>query len=266
MRVAMAQLAPIPGEVDANLATVCEVLAGHRDADLAVFPELFVPGYDPERVGTAALAAADPRFDAVTEMAREAEVAVVFGFAERSHQGIANAMACIDRDGAWVATYRKLLLFGDGERTRFVAGDTLTLAELAGVRVGALVCFDMEFPEPARALARAGAQLLVTIAANMEPYGPDHALAARARALDNRRPHVYVNRVGAEAGLRFVGGSVACEPGGRIVADLGTEAGVACVDVDVDCPPGPDVDYLEQLPAELRVESSTSRPIQGEIR
>ena len=47
-----------------------------------------------------------------------------------------------------------------------------------------------------RALALAGAELLVTASANMEPFGPDHEIATRARALENRLPHVYVNAIG----------------------------------------------------------------------
>ena len=45
--------------------------------------------------------------------------------------------------------------------------------------VGPLICFDIEFPEPARELAAAGAELLVTASANMAPFGPDHEVATR---------------------------------------------------------------------------------------
>jgi predicted amidohydrolase len=86
-----------------------------------------------------------------------------------------------------------------------------------------MICFDMEFPECARALALAGADLLVTASANMAPFYADHLLASRARALDNRLAHLYVNRVGAEAGLRFVGGSRAIASDGTVLADAGED-------------------------------------------
>jgi predicted amidohydrolase len=82
----------------------------------------------------------------------------------------------------------------------------------------------MEFPEHARALALAGADLLLTVAANMEPFLGDHRLASRARALDNRLPHLYCNRCGEEAGVRFVGGSRAIGADGAIHAEAGGAA------------------------------------------
>jgi hypothetical protein len=78
----------------------------------------------------------------------------------------------------------------------------------------------------------------------MEPYGPDHALAARARALDNRRPHVYVNRTGEEAGKRFVGASCAVDAGGGLVTCLGPDPERRCFDLDLSPPVGDEVDYL----------------------
>ncbi len=117
-------------------------------------------------------------------------------------------MACL-APGTPPVVYRKANLFGAAERSAFVEGGELVVADVGGHRLGLLICFDVEFPETARALAAAGAKLLVTIAANMEPYGPDHALAARARALDNRRPHVYVNRTGRS---RVCGSSATAAP------------------------------------------------------
>lgn len=263
MRALLGQLSPAPGDLQRNADTVCEAVSAHPAADLAVFPELFLSGYDAGRAAELAIAPDHGVLVQIRETAREHATSVAVGFVERVAGGVANAVACIDACGEHVATYRKTHLFGDEERRAFVAGDSLCLAELAGHRVGPLVCFDMEFPEPARALTRAGAELLLTVAANMEPYAPDHALAARARALDNRRPHVYVNRVGSEAGHRFVGGSAAIRADGSLQAALGDEPAV--VEVDLDIPGTTDdesVDYLAHLRADLRVEDPV-RPTIG---
>jgi predicted amidohydrolase len=267
MRALLAQLTPAPGDPHANAATVCDLARRHPDVDLAVFPELFLCGYDLRDVGARALAPDDTALEAIRDAARAQATAVMVGFAERREDGrVANAVACIDADGAWAATYRKTHLFGDGEPRAFAPGETLCVTELAGVRVGPLICFDVEFPEPARALAQAGAELLVTVAANMAPYAPDHALAARARALDNRRPHLYVNRAGAEAGLQFAGGSAAIAPDGSWLATLGGEPGVVCVEIDVAARPEDDVDYLAQLRPDLAVESRSPSTEEGERR
>jgi predicted amidohydrolase len=264
MRVLLAQLAPAPGDLDANAAAVAAAIAAHPDADLAVFPELFLTGYDPGRAEELARGADESPLAAVRAVARRHGTALLLGFAEPLGDGrIANSVACIDGDGSLVATYRKTHLFGDGERAVFTAGDELHVVELAGRRIAPLICFDVEFPEPARALARAGAELLVTVAANMEPYGPDHTLAARARALDNRLPHVYVNRVGSESGLDFVGLSAVVGADGQPLAELGAAPLTQVVEVPVGERADDDVDYLAHLRDDLVVKVVPSPSVQG---
>jgi predicted amidohydrolase len=259
MRVLLAQLAPAPGAVDRNVERLAHVVRSAREAELAVFPELYLSGYDLSAARGLALVPADPPLRKVAAVAAETRTAIVVGFPERLDGGrAANAAACFDADGRLAAVYRKTHLFGAAEREAFVAGDTLVVTQLAGVAVAPLVCFDVEFPEPARAAARAGAELLVTLAANMAPYAPDHALAARARALDNRIPHVYVNRVGAEAGLTFVGGSVAVRADGVVVARAGEQEGVAGAELDPGAPASGDTDYLSHVRSDLPVEVLTA--------
>ena len=80
------------------------------------------------------------------------------------------------------------------------------ILELAGRRAAPLICFDIEFPEPGRQLALAGAELLVTASANMDPFFIDHAVGAVAGARE-QAPHLYANLVGSGDGLVFVGAS-----------------------------------------------------------
>lgn len=269
MRVLLAQLEPAPGDLDANAAAAVAALAAHAEAELAVFPELYLGGYDTASAARLALdaTAEGTPLAAVRAAAARHGTAVVIGFAEQLEAGgVANAVACIDSDGSLAAVYRKTHLFGAKERATFTAGDALLVVTLAGRRVGPLNCFDVEFPEPARALAKAGAELLVTVAANMEPYGPDHALAARARALDNRLPHLYVNRVGDEAGLHFVGGSAAIAAGGAPVAELGEAAGARLVELPLGHGDDEAVNYLEHLRDDLPVQGVTSTSVHGGTR
>lgn len=266
MRVLLGQLEVTPGEPARNVDRLIGALAAHPDADLAVFPELYLCGYDLDRVAEHAIAADDPLLGAVRDAARENATAVVVGFAERVGAGVANAVGCIAEDGGWAGTYRKTHLFGARERAVFTPGEELLVVQLAGAGVAPMVCFDVEFPEPARAVARAGAQLLVTVAANMAPYGREHELAAAARALDNRLPHVYVNRVGDEGGLHFVGGSCALSPDGLPGAVLGVGPDPAVVELAVCGRPADDVDYLRHARPDLPVHLPHSRSLEGPPR
>lgn len=246
LRVVLAQLAAAPRDLDANAATIRDVLGAHPGAELVVFPELFLCGYTTDRIHELAIDLDDPVLTAIGDACREAGAAAVFGFAERDGTAVRNSLAVVDADGRLAAVYRKRNLFG-AEALAFEAGEVDVLAELGAVRLGPLVCFDIEFPEPARRLALAGAELLVSIAANMEPYFPDHELASRARALDNRLPHVYVNAIGEADGFRFVGGSRAVLPDGSVAAELGAGPAVVAVDLPVAAPVAPAVDYLRFL-------------------
>jgi predicted amidohydrolase len=248
LRVLLAQLAPVDGDVAANAERLADVVRAHPSSALAAFPELFLTGYAAGARGVAALSVQDPVVEGVRAVAAEAGTAIVVGFAERGLDGaLHNAALCVDRDGTLVGVHRKTHLFGTEESRSFVAGERLHVLELAGRRVAPLICFEMEFPELARSVAQAGAELIVTVAANMAPYSHDHDLASRARALDNRTPHAYVNRVGVEAGLSFVGGSQIADADGRLITSAGTAEAVLIRDVPVGCGRAPATDYLHQL-------------------
>jgi predicted amidohydrolase len=223
VRALLAQLASVPGQTEANAGRVVEILGAHRDVEIAVFPELFLGGYDLSLVGQSARSPDSPELQSIAAAAAAASTAVVVGFAERAEDGsFFNSVACIDRDGSLAGLYRKRRLFGS-EPDAFQVGDEHRVVRLAGLDVGPLICFDVEFPEPARELAAAGAELLVTASANMAPFGPDHEVATRARALENRLPHLYTNGVGAIGGLRLVGGSRSVDASGVVLAEAGSD-------------------------------------------
>jgi (R)-amidase len=213
----LAQLEPVRRDLAANVRTASEVVGRCARSDLVVFPELFLSGYDLEVVEDFAV---DPEGDEIApirEACARASVAAIVGYAEvLPCGGVANSAVFLDARGNVAGSYRKTHLFGD-EKERFVAGDSLTPVELAGRRLGPMICFDVELSEVARTLARRGADMLVTISANMEPFGPDHDTAARARTLKNGLPHLYVNLVGEVDPNRFTGNSQAVDPEGRVL-------------------------------------------------
>src|SRR5918999_863549 len=249
LTVVLAQLSPRLRQTKANIETLRRVVAEHPGADLIVFPELFLSGYTLSDIDELAIQMDDPELQRVADIARESSTALIFGAPERVSGGVANSACCIDGQGTIAAVYRKVQLYGGEESDAFVAGDELLVVELCGVKVGLMICFDVEFPEVARALARAGAELLVTISANMEPFGNDHAVFASARALENGLPHAYVNQVGrGEKGLVFVGGSTIVSPDGEVRAQADS-VGETVLDAGLSLPMKSSLreDYLSQL-------------------
>ncbi len=217
---ALAQLRPALRDTTQNLETMRRVVGEHGDADLVAFPELFLSGYTTSKPEELALDLEGSEVDAIARLARESSTAVIFGVPERVSGEIANSAICVDRYGNIAGSYRKTHLFGR-EQDAFAAGDELLVVDLDGVKTGLMICFDVEFPEVARSLAKARANLLVTISANMDPFGRDHDVFATARALENGVPHLYVNQVGRGEMFTFAGGTMIVSADGDRLAEAG---------------------------------------------
>jgi predicted amidohydrolase len=219
MQALLAQLSCRIGDVEGNAARAVEAIRSHPEVDIAVFPELYLSGYTYRDLDALARAADCPELRQIADAAAEAGTAVVIGFAEKMPDGVGNSVACIDRDGSLAGVYRKTNLFGSEVDAGFKEGEELLIVDLAGRRVAPLICFDIEFPEPARQVTLAGADLLVTASANMDPFYIDHAVGVVARAHENRRPHLYANMVGEGDGLVFVGASRSVAPTGETLVE-----------------------------------------------
>lgn len=114
-----------------NAQRAVAALAAHPNVEIAVFPELFLGGYDLALVAGAARAPDCAELQAIAAAAASASTAVVVGFAERAGDGsLSNSVACIDRDGSLAGVYRKTRLFG-GEPEVFEPGDEQLLVRLA---------------------------------------------------------------------------------------------------------------------------------------
>ncbi len=253
----LAQLEPRSRDVPANVARAQELIAEKGAGDLIVFPELFLSGYVLEDVEPLAIDLDGPVLGALRGSARAASTAVVVGVAERTASGVANSAVCIDATGELAGVYRKTHLFG-AEREAYVAGDSLSTIRLGARTLGVMICFDMEFPEVARTLTAQGADLLVSIAANPSPFELDHRLFAQTRALENGLPHIYVNRVGSDAGAVFRGESLAVDPDARVLADLGSDdERVASADIGEPGRRDARTSYLDLLRDDLYVPANS---------
>ena len=224
MRAALFQGPARPGSVSDNLAVMARMAssAAGQEAGLLVLPELFLTGYN---IGADALQAAGeaedgPSARAAANIARDCGLALLYGYPERASDGqLYNSARLVGPDGARLANYRKTHLFGDMERTVFTPGRVpFVLAELGGLRLGVLVCYDVEFPEMVRGLALRGADLVAVPTALMRPYDFVPQVMVRSRAFENQVFLIYANRCGEEGALTYVGESCIVSPGGDVLA------------------------------------------------
>ncbi|WP_332748408.1 carbon-nitrogen hydrolase family protein [Hydrogenophaga sp.] len=199
-----------------------------QGAALLVCPEMSLTGY---QIGAQAVAAlAEPAdgalAQAVSAIARRHGIAIVYGYPEHNEQGRPfNAAQFISAEGQRVANYRKTHLFGDIDRAQFSPGPQApAVFEWNGWRLGLLICYDIEFPEPARGLALQGADAIVVPTANMINFDDVQRVLLPARALENRVYVAYANACGQEADTTYGGLSTVCGPTGGANPSAGREA------------------------------------------
>jgi NAD+ synthase (glutamine-hydrolysing) len=227
LRVALAQLSPTVGALDANLELMLDAYGRAEAAgcDLIAFPELAVTGYPPEDLVLKPGFVADNRAALGKLAARTGRCAAVVGFVD-ADRDLYNA-AAVCAAGEVLGTYRKRLLpnYAVFDEARYFApgdaSDPLELYVVGGVKVGISICEDIWSPfGPTGEQAAGGAELIVNI--NGSPYHRGKA-ASRERMLATRAADahcvlLYVNQVCGQDELVFDGASMVFDAEGELVA------------------------------------------------
>ncbi|WP_430441403.1 carbon-nitrogen hydrolase family protein [Shinella sp.] len=229
MRIAALQMHAIAGDAEANIeriaAAAADAAAG--GARLLVVPELAVPGYGAGEAAFGRLAS-PATGDVATRLgaiARDNALAIVAGFAEQEGTHVYNSALFTDGIGT-NAVYRKSHLYGDYERAAFrTAAPASVMVELGGIRLGMLICYDVEFPENVRRLALAGADLVLVPTAL--PKGSSGTFIAnhmiQVRAFENQVFVAYINHCGADDHFTYAGLSRIAAPDGKLLAEAPAE-------------------------------------------
>ena len=239
MRLALAQINTVVGDLDGNRALVLSRLEGARQAgaDLVLFPELAVTGYPPEDL------LLRPGFIRAAERSLQqiavAATGIVALVGTPHFDGDLYNACAVCAEGEVKGIYRKRFLPNYGvfdEERYFASGHDLLLVRLGDALVGVTVCEDMWQPgPPATDLALAGAQLLVNVSASPFHVGKDREreemFAARAR--DTSSFVAFVNAIGGQDELIFDGHSLVLDDEGEVLARApGFEEALLVLDLD----------------------------------
>jgi predicted amidohydrolase len=233
VRVALAQIAPALGQLDANLARHHELIdeARSQHADLVVFPELGLTGYQLQDLAAeVSIRLDDPRLADLA--AKTADLSAIVSFVEESADHRLFIAAALLEDGEISHVHRKLFLPTYGlfdERRFFAHGDILrAVSSRLGVGVGIAICEDFWHMAVPQLLALDGAQILINVSSS-----PGRDLAAtnevglgtatswrtlmRTYAQLTTSFAVFCNRVGVDESISFWGGSEVIAPNGAAV-------------------------------------------------
>lgn len=221
------------GDIDYAFETVARELrtAAGAGADIAVFPELFLPGYNSDRTGAVAEIWNGPWISRLGAMASQAGCGLVAGYAERDRETIYNAAVAIGPDGRLLANYRKIQLFGPREKALFTPGDRYAVFDFQGRRAALLICYDVEFDGHVAALAKRGVELILVPTANMVPFQNVCRTTVPTHAFNHAVTIVYANYCGVERDLTYCGESLIVARDGAVLARAG--AGPATLIVDL---------------------------------
>ena len=237
---------PRPGsgrDTDAVIAAAIDLVreAAGRGADIACLPEyLNVSGEEPESALERAKNA-DELVDVIRRLAAELGMALVLPVLIFDDELLRNRALVIDGDGRIVGHYDKThLVASERDEWGIVPGDSYPVFELSWGRIGVMICYDGCFPEPARILTLAGAEVIFFPSLQRSWTERELDLQVRSRAFDNY-VHVVRSSYGTPADEVWipgtpVGKSCIAGPDGNLPADLGRLTGVATAVVDLDAP------------------------------
>jgi predicted amidohydrolase len=237
-KVAAAQIGAELGQVEANLARVIAMVrkAGDEGVQLAVFPETILNGYlfnDAESVRQSALMLDGPEIAKIIDTCREVGILAVVGLIEAGADAVYNTAALLGPDGL-IGAYRKQhlpFLGADRFVTKGPSGAPAVFDTLIG-RVGLAICYDVRFPESARCLALAGADIIAQPSVWPDTVDIIANHMVRVRAAENHVFLIAVTRGDAEAGVAYRGNSQIIDPRGNVLA--WAEKGDVLLTADVD--------------------------------
>ena len=219
---------------DENFRRVEEmaVQAAADGARLIVLPEMFATGFSMN--ARKICAHADRTRGFLSDLARRHGAFVLGGHAEPGDPRPRNACSLMDPRGDEMLGYHKIHPFTLArEQEHYEGGDAVYTAEVDGVRVTPLICYDLRFPEPFRAVA-AGTDLFAVIANWPRKRREPWRLLLRARAVENQCYVLGLNRVGDGGGEPHSGDSALIDPFGETVVERADVAAIVSGEVSAE--------------------------------
>lgn len=237
------QIGSVIGDLNANIKKVQNLLEKKlsiRSADFVFLPEVWTVGWDCQSFPLCAECINNASsLNMLQEIAQKYNVNIIGGsFIETKNDGtLANACPVINRKGELICTYEKNHLFsyyGCAEGNYISAGKAPVLVELDGVRIGLSICYDIRFPEIYRAYRKAGADILV----NMAAWGSEKKIPwdsmTTSRAVENQTYFVALTQTGKLREGANLGHSMILDYKGDILSEINLEEDGIYATIDLE--------------------------------
>lgn len=208
--------------------------------DIVFLPELWTVGWDcPSFPESAETLEESKAIKMLQEIAKKFNVNIIGGsFVRKDGDKLFNTCPVIGRNGELICTYDKNHLFsylGDTENSYITVGSNPVMVEIEGVKLGLTICYDIRFPEIYRAYRKAGADILVNMAAWPKTRKIHWDTLTTARAVENQSYVVALTQTGLLSdGSENLGHSMIIDYSGNILSEIEEKEGGIFAEIDLD--------------------------------
>ena len=233
------QMESVIADKYANFDKINKLLPKSTDADILILPELWSVGWACDKF----IQCAEPINNSevvkfLSDLAKKYNVNILGGsFVQKKEDKYYNTCPAINRKGELIATYDKNHLFSyydDSENTYITVGENPVTVDLEGIKIGLSICYDIRFPEIYRAYRKAGADLLVNMAAWPLSRKIHWDSLTCARAVENQTYMVALTQTGTlPTGAKNLGHSLIYDFSGNVLDEITTKEGIITSELDI---------------------------------
>ncbi len=228
MKIAIAQIDLVQGDFDVNLTKVTDIAqrAKNENADIVVFPEMFLCGFDYRKNLQYLKTNGTKAEDELCKIAKENNICLCGSIPHlgSSDQIPSNRFLFVNSDGEISAFYDKTHLFSVFNEDKYVKkGNEIVVASTKFGRIGFAICYDIRFPDMFVKMAKNNAKLMIISAAFPHPRSEHWRILTKARAIENQCFVVAVNRGGTEKfgknEIKYFGMSAVIDAWGSVIEE-----------------------------------------------
>ncbi len=232
MKIIINQIDITDYQVSINSTLILRSINNHKACnDFMIFPELALTGFPTKDNIEYLWDESEEHFQNILLASKNTGSTIIIGHIEKQDQFFYNSCFFI-KNGEVTHKHRKSKLWLD-DIGIFTNGNDFSVIEINNVVCGAQICFELEFPEGSRSLAKLGAEIIFMPNGNMFPYANAHYVLTQARAIENQCFVITCNRAGVGHGGKFVGESLVVSPTGEIIKKLGSTQELVEVNIDL---------------------------------
>ena len=230
IRILAIQMESAIGQIKLNVETVKNLLIANLNkydgADFVFLPELWTVGWDcPSFPNSAETIEESTAVKMLSEIAKKYNTNIIGGsFVRKEDDKLYNTCPVINRQGELVCIYNKNHLYsynGDTENSYITAGSNPVMVELDNIKIGLTICYDIRFPEIYRAYRKAGADILVNMAAWPKSRKKHWDTLTNARAIENQTYMIALTQTGLlNDGVENLGHSMIIDYNGNVLDEI----------------------------------------------